>query len=66
MKAKNTRLFVKIPRGITESFKDSWIGVVVYLAIAISYGLNNKAVFTLAHFAEFANKTASGFTKNYL
>ena len=66
MKEKNTRLFIKVPRGIIESFKDSWIGVIVYLAIAISYGLNKKAVFTLEHFAEFANKSASPFTKKLL
>lgn len=63
---KNTRLFIKVPRGVIESFRDSALGIIVYLAIAVSYGLNKRAVFTLDNFAEFANKSSTAFTKKLL
>ena len=55
-KNDNTRFFIKVPRAVIETLRDNPLGITPYLAIAVSYGLNKRATFTLNQFREFANK----------
>ena len=65
-KNDNTRFFVKVPRAVIETSRDNPLGITPYLAIAVSYGLNKRATFTLDQFREFSNKDSIGLTKRLL
>ena len=65
-KNDNTRFFIKVPRAVIETLRDNPLGITPYLAIAVSYGSNKRATFTLDQFREFANKDSIGFTKSLL
>ena len=65
-KSDNTRLFIKVPRAVIETSRDNPLGITPYLAIAVFYGLNRRATFTLDQFREFANKDSVGLTKSLL
>lgn len=65
-KNDNTRFFIKVPRAVIETLRDNPLGITPYLAIAVSYGLNKRATFTLNQFREFANKDSVELTKSLL